>query len=402
MTEEAAYITFALVIPETLDHHPVNPVWFSNAKHRKALGALRDLHAQGRGTAAELDEVMGPGYSDSLPPFVDLPFSPAAMPGVLREQHQRRTVADALMSLQSDLKSATVSIQERLSTVVGKLLEAQEESEQVASFTEVLRSAFDRVEKCHANRWPLGIPTGWANLDDKIGGWEPEKLYFVCARPGAGKTSFGFQAIVHAAKAGHRVYVSSQEMGKTQVGLRLISQEGRISSERLRTGNLEDADWPKAVTATGVLRGLPGWIDTRTGISFDQLRSMILRCHAKEPVGLVLVDYVQMMRGKGESKVYELESIAYGLKSLAKEIQAPILCLSQLNRGAEDNPKEPPKLTQMRGSGGLEQAADVVIILWTPDPKQKPNTVEIRVAKHRDGPTGKFPAQFNRAYTIFE
>lgn len=401
MLAETAYLSFALLEPSTLDHHPVPPDWFSVGMHRRALVAMKALHAEGRANAIELGRVLGLDYVLKLPQVSEIPDTPSTLVSTLADEFRRRRLTEVLEELSGSLSDPTASVREKLAGAVGKLIEAQEEDSQVATFSEVLGAAFDRVEAAYNAKGILGTPTGWAKLDEIIGGWEPEKLYFVSARPGAGKTSFGLQAAVEAAKHGKAVYISSQEMGKTQLGIRLLSQEGRVSSERIRRGDVQDADWPKLTRASGVLADLVGWIDTRTGVNFDQLRASVLRYHAKQPVGLLLVDYVQMMRGSGESKVYELEHIAYGLKTLAKDLGAPVIALSQLNRGAEEDAKEPPKLSQMRGSGGLEQAADVVLILWKPKPLD-PNTIEIRVAKHRDGRTGKFSAMFNAQYTLFE
>lgn len=407
---EACYLRLALLYPETLDTHPADVSLWESPRHVRALDTLKRLHAAGRGDYHELDKVMGVKYCSSLPEVSEFVGGPESLLAQIEDRAARRKLKAVVQNLYAIAEDPTQTTRDKVAQAVSELLALPGEEGIVKSWQEVLGVGFDRVELAHHTGGKFGIDTGWPKMDEVMGGWEGGKLYLIAGRPGAGKTAFGLQTIIAAAKAGVGVYVNSQEMGDVQVALRLLSQEGRISTETMRTGRLSDGDYARLAGAAGRLAALPGWWDTRAGISAETLRASVLKTHVRNKVGLVLVDYVQMMRGHGktENKVYELESTAYTLKNLAKEINAPILALCQLNRESESpeargkGPRKPPSISNLRGSGGLEQAADMVIILWQPDEQGKPREVEVRIAKNRDGRTGKFSAEFRKEYTLFE
>jgi replicative DNA helicase len=266
----------------------------------------------------------------------------------------------------------------------------------LAPVQEVIRRYYDRIEYLYDHQdEPLGVPTGFVDLDRLLGGLQRSDLILIAARPSVGKTSLGISVARHAADLGQHVAIFSLEMSSEQVVQRMVSAETGIDAQRLRLGELREREWPLFVQATGRLSDLPLYIDDTPSISVLQMRTKARRLHAEHGIDLILVDYLQLMTAgdmRNESRVQEVSYISRSLKGLARELDVPLVAISQLSRAVEQRSDKRPILADLRASGSLEQDADVVMFiyrdeLYNPDTEQQ-NIAEVIIAKHRNGPTG--------------
>jgi replicative DNA helicase len=277
----------------------------------------------------------------------------------------------------------------------------------------LLASVVDRIETLYNRDNPsdvTGVPTGFVDLDRMTSGFQPGDLIIVAGRPSMGKTSLALNIGENVAlDTGMPVAVFSMEMGAAQLALRMIGSVGRLDQHKLRTGRLVAEDWDKLSAALGRLNEAPILIDETPALNAIEVRSRarrLMRQYGK--LGLVIVDYLQLMQAstQGENRATELSEISRAMKSLAKELQVPVVALSQLNRSLEQRPDKRPVMSDLRESGALEQDADVILFIYRdevykPDSPDK-GTAEILISKQRNGPTGKVTLTFRGEYTRFE
>lgn len=279
---------------------------------------------------------------------------------------------------------------------------------EMAPIQDVIRSYYDRIEYLYEHRGePLGVPTGFVDLDRLLGGLQNSDLVIVAARPSMGKTSLVLSFSRHAARLGKHVAVFSLEMSDEQVVQRLVAAETGIDAQRLRLGRLEENEWPLFVQATGVLSELPIFIDDTPSISALQLRTKARRIHAEHELDLIVVDYLQLMTTdvRVENRVQEVSYISRMLKALARELDVPLVAASQLSRAVEQRSEKRPVLSDLRESGSLEQDADVVMFIYREE-MYEPETedqhiAEILISKHRNGPTGVVQLFFKQELAQF-
>ncbi len=252
-----------------------------------------------------------------------------------------------------------------------------------------------------------GLPTGFHDLDDLLSGLQPSTLNIVGARPAMGKTAFGLGMAVHAAQATRKpVLVFSLEMGHTELTQRILSSEARVDSSKLRNGRLTEADWSKLGKAVGRLE-VPLYLDDNPRVTVMEIRAKARRLKSREGLALIVIDYLQLMSGSNtENRQLEVSEISRGLKVLARELQVPIVALSQLSRNLESRSDKRPMLADLRESGSLEQDADVVMFLYRDEVynNESPDkgAAEVIIAKHRSGPIGTKRLAFLGQYTRFE
>ena len=278
----------------------------------------------------------------------------------------------------------------------------------LAPIQDVIRRYYDRIEYLYDHRdEPLGVPSGFIDLDRLLGGFQRSDLVLVAARPSVGKTSLCLSFARHAANFGQRVAVFSLEMSSEQVVQRLVATETGIDAQRLRLGNLREDEWPLFTEATGKLSELPIFIDDTPSISILQMRTKARRLHAEHGLDLILVDYLQLVTGevRSESRVQEVSYISRSLKGLARELDVPLIAASQLSRAVEQRTDKRPILADLRASGSLEQDADVVMFiyrdeLYNPDTEMQ-HIAEIIISKHRNGPTGTVQLFFRERLAQF-
>jgi replicative DNA helicase len=274
---------------------------------------------------------------------------------------------------------------------------------------QVLSEYYDRIEYLTRHRGEMiGIPTGFHDLDKILGGMQRSDMIILAARPSVGKTSLALSIAHNAAKRyRQRVALFSLEMSSEQVVQRLISAETGINSQRLRRGEIAQDEWGRFMKATSDLAETHFFVDDTPGVSALELRTKARRLHADVGVDLIVVDYLQLMRGdfRSENRVQEISSISRGLKALARELNVPLLALSQLSRGVEARSDKRPILSDLRESGALEQDADVVIFIYRDElyneNTERKNIADIIVAKHRNGPTGNMALYFKKELAQF-
>ena len=279
------------------------------------------------------------------------------------------------------------------------------------SLATLLGQAYDRLEYLHEHRGQiLGIPSGLAQLDTLLGGFQPSDLIILAARPSVGKTSLALNIAQHASiREAKKVAVFSLEMSKEQLSLRLLSAETGINPRPLQTGFMEETDWSKIATVMNDMAGAAMWVNDSPVLSVMELRTKARRLEMEQHgLDLVIVDYLQLMQASVQSRepnrVQEVSEISRGLKQLARELKVPVIALSQLSRGVEQRGSAEPRLSDLRESGSIEQDADVVIFLYR-DGEQNPESevelVKAKIAKHRNGPIGEVPLQFRKSTTRF-
>lgn len=282
---------------------------------------------------------------------------------------------------------------------------------EVRGFTTIktaIHDVYDQLDELARNPGQLpGLPTGFAQLDGYIGGFNKSDLILMASRPGMGKTSIALNMALHAAKkSGKTVVIFQLEMSKEQIATRMLSNEALVDSKKLRMGNLDDEDWRRMAGATSVLNPMPILIDDNSGITVAEMKAKCRRLGSD--LGLIVIDYLQLMHSprKTDNRVQEVAEISRGLKIMAKELNVPVLCCSQLSRGPESRQNKRPMLSDLRESGSIEQDADIVLFIYRDDyyaeaGAENVNTAELIVAKNRHGEVGKIDLQWMGQFTTF-
>jgi replicative DNA helicase len=278
-----------------------------------------------------------------------------------------------------------------------------------AHIKDILVDTFSKLEELYNNKGHItGIPTGFADLDFKTAGLQNSDLILIAARPAMGKTAFALNIAQYAAVHAHvPVAIFNLEMSKEQLVNRMLSNEAMVDSQKMRTGKLEDDDWQKMAKALGPLSGAPIYIDDTAGTNIMEIRAKSRRLKLEKNIGLIVIDYLQLMqgRGKNENRQQEISEISRSLKILAKELNVPIVTLSQLSRGPESRADHRPMLSDLRESGAIEQDADIVMFLYRDDyynpDTDKKNIAEVIIAKQRSGSTGTIELVWLGQYTKF-
>ena len=277
----------------------------------------------------------------------------------------------------------------------------------------LLTQVVERIQELHDRDNPsdiTGVPTGYHDLDSKTSGLQPGDLLIVAGRPSMGKTSFALNMAEHVAiEVGLPVAVFSMEMGGAQLAMRMLSSVGRLDAHRVRTGRLNDDEWSRLTFALGKMHEAPLYIDETPALNPIDLRARARRLHRQcGKLGLIVIDYLQLMSsaGQGENRATEISEISRSLKGLAKELNVPVMALSQLNRSLEQRPNKRPVMSDLRESGAIEQDADVIMFIYrdevyNPDTPDK-GSAEIIIGKQRNGPIGMVRLTFLGEYTRFE
>ena len=303
---------------------------------------------------------------------------------------------------------------------VGELLDFAEKSifditeEQIKSsvypLKEILKTSFKAIENLYNKKELItGVATGFTELDQMTSGFQPSDLIIIAGRPSMGKTAFALNIAHNAAyESKVPIVVFSLEMSKEQLALRMLCSEARVDAHKMRSGFLSESDWPKLTRAAGKLSETKIFIDDTAGMGVLEMRAKARRLKSEHGLGMVIVDYLQLMKGRGsiDSREQEISDISRSLKALAKELKVPVIALSQLNRRVEDRAVKKPQLADLRESGAIEQDADVILFLYrdevyNPDSQDK-GSAEIIIGKQRNGPTGEIRLAFIDRYTRFE
>ncbi len=395
----------------------VRPDDFYRESHRRIFEAV--LHLNSSNEAVDVitvgEELQRSGHLDAaggLPYLSDLT---AAVPAIANAPHYAQIVMEK--SLLRDLLRASVEIAEAVyageqdaATLVDqaenrifRIAEARRTGRAYKHIKDVLLDAFSNLERLYEHKGEvLGVTSGLAELDKLTTGLHPSELIILAARPSQGKTTLALNMAVAAAHRASRVGFFSLEMSADQLAVKLLGCESGVPFERLRSGFLTDQDWPHISRALGQLSEAEMYIDDTPNIGIMDLRAKARRMKAECSIDLLIVDYLQLMHtsGRVESRQQEIAEISRSLKALARELEVPVLALSQLSRAVETRESRRPQLSDLRESGAIEQDADVVMFIYQ-DPKlaEDPSRkfeMELIVAKQRNGPTGPIPVTFRR------
>ncbi|MFV0438515.1 MAG: replicative DNA helicase [Desulfopila sp.] len=361
-----------------------------------------------------LEKAGGAGYLATLTSVVPVTTNITTYAKIVRQKATLRR----LIEVNTDIASRCYEEQGEVEALVDQAEQAIFEiagSKDSAKFTpikQIVPGAFQLVEQLYSRKELItGVPTGYHEIDKMTAGLQPSDLIILAARPSMGKTSFAMNIAQHAAlveKTG--VAIFSLEMSKEQLVMRLLSSVGRVDSQRIRTGKLREEDWPKLSRAVGYLTEAPIYIDDQPAVSVLEMRAKVRRLASQYEIGLIIVDYLQLMRGRDgiENRTQEISEISRSLKALAKEHNVPVIALSQLNRSLESRTDKRPMMSDLRESGAIEQDADVITFIYRDEVYNKaednPNRglAEIIIGKQRNGPTGTAKLTFIKEFTMFE
>jgi replicative DNA helicase len=359
----------------------------------------------------QLDEVGGTAFITSLVNAVPTSIHAEHYARITERAATRRRLIEAAGQIAALAYQEADDVEEVVDRAEQVLFGVSERriSRELVPIRQILSDYYDRIEYLTRHQGDvIGIPTGFSDIDKLLGGFQRSDMIILAARPSVGKTSLALTICHNAAKKyRQRVALFSLEMANEQVVQRLISAETGIDSQRLRRGMIAEGEWGRFVKATSDLAETYLYIDDTPGISALELRTKARRLQAEVGIDLVVVDYLQLMRGdfRSENRVQEISSISRALKSLARELNVPILALSQLSRGVESRTDKHPILSDLRESGALEQDADVVMFIYRDElyneNTERKNIADIIIAKHRNGPTGVVSLYFKKELAQF-
>ncbi len=402
----------------------VDDTMFYREEHRRLFRAMRALterrvvidhvtlhdELERRG---ELAAIGGVEYlaelADAAPTTANLEFHAH----ILRDKAILRRLIEASTGIITEAYEARTPAGELLDAAESRIFQIsqQRRDQGFVRLKEMLWPTMERIETLQrSGKAVTGVPTGFVDLDALTSGFQPSELVIVAARPSMGKTAFCLNLAAHAAiEAKVGIAIFSLEMSKEALVQRLLTAEARVDSQRVRRAALRDADFTYLARAAGILQSCPIWIDDTPAITLLEMRSKARRLKAEYDIGLIIVDYLQLMRSPeyAENRVQEISDVSRSLKGLARELEIPVVALSQLSRASEQRGGErKPILSDLRDSGAIEQDADLVIFIHRPeyydrDDESKRGIAEIMLAKNRNGPTGEITLRFYKEFTRF-
>ncbi|WP_440897397.1 replicative DNA helicase [Amphibacillus sp. Q70] len=397
---------------------------FYRAAHQRIFQVMMQLTDQGEpidlvtvstalADAKLLEEIGGVSYLTELANAVPT----AANIGYYTKIVEEKAILRRLISTATNIVTESFSKEDEVEEVIGNaeknILEVSNRRNAGAfkNIKDVLIDVYDNIEKLHQHDGDVtGIPTGFRDLDQITSGFQPNDLIIVAARPSVGKTAFALNIAQNVAtKTDENVAVFSLEMGADQLVNRMLCAEGNIDAQRLRTGHLEADDWGKLTMAMGSLSNAGIFIDDSPGIRVNEIRSKCRRLKQEHGLSMVFIDYLQLIQGSTasakENRQQEVSEISRSLKALARELNIPVIALSQLSRGVESRQDKRPMMSDLRESGSIEQDADIVGFLYRDDyydkESEKQNIIEIIISKQRNGPVGTVELAFVKEYNKF-
>ncbi len=399
---------------------------FYRQDHQLILRAVKELNDKGSPSDAVtvsgwfesnglLDRVDGGAYISSLANFTPSAANIRSYADIVREKSVLRQLIDigseiTNSAFRSDGKDSDELMEEAERAVFAIADQAKRGGKTYVTMPETLKAAFQKIEELHTNAQDItGIATGFSDLDKMTAGMQPSDLIIIAGRPAMGKTTFAMNIAENAAiRHDIPVAVFSMEMSSLQLVMRLFSSLGQIDQSKLRTGRLDDADWPNLTSAMTMLNKTKFFIDETPSLSPSELRARARRLKKEHDIGLLVVDYLQLMAipGNNENRATEVSEISRTLKAIAKELNIPVLALSQLNRSLEQRPNKRPVMADLRESGAIEQDADLILFIYRDEVYNAETTkdkgmAEIIIGKHRNGSTGKVNLSFQGPYLRF-
>lgn len=357
----------------------------------------------------QFEMVGGAQYLSELTNFVPSAAHADKYAEIVSHKSMRRRLIKASQSITNLGYDESQSLQDLIENAESTLFEVSQKhlKQDIATIENILSASFDRLDELHKNKGSVrGVPTGYKDLDNILAGLQPSDLIILAARPSMGKTALALNLAHNVAlKAKQPVLLFSLEMSKEQLVDRMLAAEAGVNAWNLRTGNLTDQDFEKIGQAMGSLSEAEILIDDSPGITVSDMRTKARREAHKQPLGLIIVDYLQLMSGGSRfggdgNRVQEISEISRGLKGIARELKVPVLALSQLSRSVESRSPQIPQLADLRESGSIEQDADVVAFIYREDyynpETDNKNVAKVLIKKHRNGPTGDVDLYFDR------
>ncbi|MGG4267757.1 replicative DNA helicase [Peribacillus simplex] len=406
-------VTSEVLIPED----------FYRSSHQKIFNVMLNLNDEGKAVdlimvteelaaTKNLEEVGGVSYLSELAGSVPTAANIEYYARIVEEKSLLRRLIRTATNIAQEGYSREDEVEELLGEAEKTIMEVAQRKNSGAfqNIKDVLVATYDNIEILTNRKGDVtGIPTGFAELDRMTAGFQRNDLIIVGARPSVGKTAFALNIAQNVAtKTEENVAIFSLEMGAEQLVMRMLCAEGNINAQNLRTGSLTDEDWRKLTMAMGSLSNAGIYIDDTPGVRIGEIRSKCRRLKQEHGLGMILIDYLQLIQGDGRSgdnRQQEVSEISRSLKALARELKVPVIALSQLSRGVEQRQDKRPMMSDIRESGSIEQDADIVAFLYRDDyydkESENKNIIEIIIAKQRNGPVGTVSLAFVKEYNKF-
>lgn len=403
------------VLADITEH--VKPKDFYDKRHAVIYDAMMRLYEKNKPVdlltltdelkrKKEIDEIGGSAYLTELTNYVPTAAHAESYAEIVAQKAVRRRLIKASGEISELGYDEETTTQELLQQAEAELFAVSDQSlkQDLTSLESILTESFDRLEELHRNKGQLrGVRTGYRDLDNMTAGLQRSDLIILAARPAMGKTTLVTNLMYNVATiAKQSVLFFSLEMSKEQLVDRMLADASGVDSWNIRTGNLSDEDFSKLSEAMGEMAEAPIFIDDTPGLSVLEMRTKARRAAHDQPLGLIIIDYLQLMQGSGRhdgNRVQEVSEISRGLKLIARELNVPVIALSQLSRTVENRSPQIPQLADLRESGSIEQDADIVMFIYreayyNPDTERE-NITDLIIAKHRNGPVGKVELYFH-------
>jgi replicative DNA helicase len=396
---------------------------FYREGHRKIFSSMVALYQKGTPvdlitltesllTRQHLEGIGGASYLTSLADAIPSAVNIEVYARIVREKAILRRLITVTTEIASKSYQFSGEVEDILDQAERSIFEitAAKITPHIYPLSEVIKDSFQTIEALYERKERIsGVPTGFTKLDQMTSGFQPSDLIIIAGRPSMGKTAFALDIARNAATLAEvPAVIFSLEMSRQQLAIRMLCSEARVDSYKLRSGFIGERDWPRLTNAAGLLSEAPIYIDDSPALTVLQMRAKARRLKSEKGLGLAVVDYLQLMSGRGGSdrREQEISEISRSLKALAKELNIPVVALSQLNRKVEDRTDRRPFMADLRESGAIEQDADVILFIYRDEmydenSKQK-GTAEVIIGKQRNGPVGKITLAFIDQYTRFE
>ncbi|MCG6533089.1 MAG: replicative DNA helicase [Syntrophales bacterium LBB04] len=398
---------------------------FYSEAHRKIFAAIVELYDRNEPSDLitlsnilksknQLDQAGGASYLSSLADNVPSAANIDHYSKIVKEKSTLRKLIGTATDILSKSYNAGTDIDTVLDEAEQAIFDISENKirPSFSPFKDIIKASIKTIERLYERKEVVtGVPTGFEKIDDITSGLQKSDLIIIAGRPSMGKTAFALNMAQSAAlEANIPVAIFSLEMSKEQLALRMLSSEARVDSQRIRRGFLGEADWPRLISAAGRLSEAPIYIDDTPAITVLEMKAKARRLSSTVNLGLIILDYLQLMRGGGyrDSREQEISEISRSLKALAKELNVPVVALSQLNRKVEDRGDKRPQMADLRDSGAIEQDADVIAFIYRDevynksDENSEKGFAEIIIGKQRNGPTGMVKLLFQDRFTRFD
>ncbi|MBI3602083.1 MAG: replicative DNA helicase [Candidatus Omnitrophica bacterium] len=400
----------------------IDSFYFYETSHQKIFDAVKDLYANRKNVdlitlsdylknKALLEAIGGLTYLTQLADFVPTAANVQYYVDIVKEKGIQRQLIKNSTEIISKSYGSDVNIDNLVDEAERLIFEiaTAKQKQQAVALKDVIRTAIETIDQLYQRKEAIsGVPTGFMDFDRMTSGLQKSDLIVIAGRPSMGKSAFAAAMAEYACvEKNVPVAIFSLEMSKEQLVQRLLCSQARVDAHKVRTGFLSPAEWPLLTKAAGKLSNVPMFIDDTPAISALELRAKARRLKASQDIGLIIVDYLQLMQAsvKTESRQQEISEISRSLKALARELHVPLIAISQLSRAVESRQDHRPQLSDLRESGAIEQDADVVVLLMREEyynpTEENRGIAEVIIAKQRNGPTGSLKLKFFKEFVTF-